>query len=166
MPSKFCCCLNVRSTGAIVGLIQWLGVAAGITLLVMRFNGAIVTNWNYELPVMILIAYTIPAFTWFASIFSKKSSTKSTFASVYLFFHFLIEAYCMAVPIYRLHSYWNNPSPVVPMHPILTDTSKTYGHVTVKAYLIINSSVMFSLMMLTVYVTCCLNQWAKEAIVA
>ena len=81
----------------------------------------------------------------------------------YLFFHLLIEIYMFIVPIIRLHGQWNNPNPVVPMHPILHNTSHTLGHITVKTYLIISSLVVFLLMCLTMYISCCLYAWTTSA---
>lgn len=113
---------------------------------------------------MILVAYTIPAFTWFASLFNDSKSTKSKFACLYFLCHFVVESYAFALPIYRLHTYWNDPNPVVPMHPLVRDSSTVYGHITVKWYLIINSCVVFAMMMVTVYVTCYLRLWANISV--
>jgi hypothetical protein len=112
---------------------------------------------------MILVAYTIPAFTWFASLFNNSNSTRSKFACLYFLCHFVVEFYAFSLPIYRLHSYWNDPNPVVPMHPLVRDSSTVYGHVTVKTYLIINSCVVFVMMLVTVYVTHSLRMWSKTS---
>lgn len=96
---------------------------------------------------MLLVAYTVPAFTWFASLFTEQNSTKKKFAIIYFIFHFLVEAYAFILPVYRLHTYWNDPTQhITPM-----------GAITVKWYLIINCTVTFVMMILTMHIACCIN---------
>ena len=104
MPSKFCCCLPLNCGINLLGIIQWLGVSAGITLLIMNLNGAIITNYHYEFPLMLIVAYTPPAFAWFAQIFSHQNSTKKWFSAIYFISHFIVESYALIVPIVSLHA--------------------------------------------------------------
>ena len=98
------CCLTPKCAANIIGLFQWVGVAAGLTLLILHLKGAIISTKNLELPIMLLVAYTIPAFTWFASIFSPLSCTKKAYGLFYFVFHILVESYALLAPIIWLHS--------------------------------------------------------------
>ena len=129
----------------------------------MHLNGAIVTSFNLELPLMLLAAYTVPAFAWLASVFADDSSTaQKTFAWTYFIFHFLVESYAFAMPIYLLHGYWKDPTKQERLHPIVRDTSVTYGHITASWYLIINSTVVFIMMIFTIYIACGLHSLSKR----
>ncbi len=97
-------CLPLGTGANLIGLIQWIGVLGGIALLVLHINRGVVTNWTYELPIMFLVAYTLPAFAWFATLFSPESSTKQSYRTIYFCSHFAVEAYAFIVPVVRLHS--------------------------------------------------------------
>jgi len=73
-------------------------------MVALKLNGAIVTYWNYELPIMLLVAYTFPAFAYVATLFSHSPKKQTTYAWIYFFFHFIVEAYAFIVPVIRLHS--------------------------------------------------------------
>ena len=133
----------------------------GIALLVLHINRGIVTTWTYELPIMFFVAYTLPAFAWFATLFSPETSTKQSYRTIYFCSHFAVEAYAFIVPVLRLHSQWNNPASVVPVHSI-SKLNWIQGTITVKAYLIISCCVTFILMLLTTYITCCLTSYSRR----
>ena len=82
----------------------------------MNLNGAVVSKYPLELPIMLLVAYTVPAFSWFASLFSPNPAVVRNYACFYFFFHFLVEAYAFILPVFRLHSYWKDPTAKVNMH--------------------------------------------------
>ena len=109
---------------------------------------------------MLLVAYTLPAFAWFANVFSPSAREKKCFTFLYFICHMTVEAYAFIVPIVLLNGYWNDPTAMVNMHPILTN-GQSMGQISIKLYLIINSCVTFSLMILTLYCTCCLHSYAK-----
>ena len=65
MPESFLC-FSLKTGSNIIGVFQWVGVGAAITLLVMHLAGALVSTKPWELPVMLLVANVVPAFAWFA----------------------------------------------------------------------------------------------------
>ena len=137
-----------------IGLFQWVGVAAGITLLAVHFNSTVTINHWLEAPLMILVAYTVPAFAWFASLFAEnQTGAKKCFAILYFTCHFLVEVYAFVMPLIFLHSYFG-----VSTHTVTLNKRQF----PVGWYLIINSVVFFVLMLFTTYVSCCLYSYSRQ----
>ena len=132
-----------------------------MALLVLHLKGAIVSTVQYELPIMLLVSFTFPALVWFAQLFSHLSSSRHTFVWIYFISHLIVELYAFIVPIAMLNGYWNDSTAIVKMHPILYNTGKQYGKITVRQYLILNSVIVSMCMLTTVYITCCLHSYAK-----
>lgn len=60
--------------------------------------------------ILLGIGYVIPALAWLGTLSTSGSGAKGCFAGSYFFFHFLVEAYSIAMPIYYLGWYWNDPN--------------------------------------------------------
>ena len=89
-----------------LGLLNWIGTIAGVTLMVMRIQPPVVLGWPYELGALLLVANFIPAMTWFASLFSPVASTKYKYRSAFLFCWLLVLTYIFVVPVVKLYSLW------------------------------------------------------------
>ena len=118
-----------------------------------------------EFPIMLLVAYTAPAFAWLGTFFGKQIA-KKVFASVYLGCHLLVELYALIVPILRLGKYWKDKTVTVPTHPLFHNQGHTLGHISVKFYLIISSVVCLLLIIWTVYVTRFIRSYEQQFVVA
>ena len=153
-PQKVLCCLPLRCGSHLIGLFQWVGVAAGLTLLATHYNSTVTLNHWLEAPLMLLVAYTLPAFAWFASVFAEeKSGAKKCFAILYFLCHFAVEVYAFTMPLVYLHSYFGVPSHTVTLNK---------RQFPVGWYLIINSAVFFVMMIFTSYISCCLYSYSRQ----
>lgn len=111
---------------------------------------------------MILCFYLVPAFAWFAACFSPDPSVHRCYSISFFVSHMLVETYLLVLPIMYYAAQWSDPSLVIPLHPIFHNSASPLGEVTIKMYLIINSCVAFSLMILTTLFTCVLCAYTKE----
>ncbi len=84
----------------------------------MHILGSIVSTRQYELPIMILVAYTAPAFGWFANLFSPHAKVKKVYAMLYLVSHLLVETYALVLPLLWMLKYWNDPTLSITIHPL------------------------------------------------
>ena len=86
-------------------------------MLVLHMTGAVVSSRPYELPIMLLTAYTVPAFSWFAACYSPHTRTKKCFGCLYFISHMLVLTYLLVMPIL-----WNltkfNSGQKVHLHPL------------------------------------------------
>lgn len=102
-------CVSLKCANAIIGLWQWLIVCGAIALLVIQFNTPLVTTGvKYELPLMLLAAYTVPAFLWFGSSFSPKPSVHRCYSIAFFVCHILVETYLLVLPILYYASQWSS----------------------------------------------------------
>ena len=97
------CCLTLGTGVTMLGLLNWVGTIAGVTLLILRYSQPVVLGWPYELGALLLIANVIPALCWFASIFSPLASTKYAYRTNFLFWALVVQIYVFVVPIIRLY---------------------------------------------------------------
>ena len=160
---KCSCCCSLRAANLLIGLWQWLGVAGAITLMIFKINDPLVSGtYKYELPLMILCFYTVPAFAWFAAAFSPNPSVHRCYTICFFVSHVLVESYLLVLPILYYASQWSNTNMTIKLHPIFHNSGETLGQVTIKMYLIINSCVAFALMVFTTVFTCVLCAYTKE----
>ena len=86
MPSKCCCCLTLGTGVNLIGILNWVGIVAGVTLLILGYPQPIVAlGWPGELGALLLIANGVPGLMWFASIFSPLTSTKYAYRTNFIF---------------------------------------------------------------------------------
>lgn len=139
--SKFCGCIGLRPAAHLVGLFQWVGVAAGLFFLsVHLMKGNPNDPYRLEFPIMLLVAYFAPAMAWFGSLFSHAKRPRKTYACFYFFCHFIVETYTLVIPIWELRQYWGTGM-AVNFHPWITADGQTMRTLTVNHYLIINSVI-------------------------
>ena len=156
-------CCSLKTVNFLIGLWQWVGVASAITLMMFHINDPLVSGtYKYELPLMILCFYLVPACAWFAASFSPNPSVHRCYSICFFVFHMLVETYLLVLPILYYAAQWSDPTMVISVHPIFHNSGSALGQVTIKMYLIINSCVAFSLMMFTTLFTCVLCAYTKE----
>ena len=111
---------------------------------------------------MILVAYTAPAFGWFANLFSPHAKVKKAYAMLYLVSHLLVEAYALVLPLLWMLRYWNDPTLSITIHPLFHNQGNVLGQVTVKFYLIMNSCLFGAMIFFTFYCFGCLWSYAVD----
>lgn len=110
---------------------------------------------------MLLTAYLVPAFAWFANLFSPHSKVKKVYAVLYFIFHALVETYALVMPLLWNLKYWSNTQLSITVHPLFHNQGEVLGTITIKLYLIVNTCVLSSMLMFTSYATMCLWTYAK-----
>ena len=103
MPAKFFCCLPLNLGYAITGITCWLGVFAGIGLVVYPVKSLELQTQNrrqlIQIGALLLIANAIPALAWLVSLFVKGVYYMHTYANAFLFFPILVQTYILAFDI-------------------------------------------------------------------
>ena len=145
MPSKCCCCLTLWTGVNLLGILNWIGTVAGVTLLILGYPQPIVAlGWPSELGALLLIANGVPALMWFASIFSPLASTKYAYRTNFIFWQMLVQLYILAVQITNI---------------VLTALRTNQ----VQKFSTIYAAVMLVVIGVTIYLACCITSWADRS---
>ena len=190
--SKMFFCLDLETGVNVVGLMQWVGVITGVTLFILNYDHVLEsTRRPFELPIMLLVAYVLPAFFFLVHLLSPLTETKYTLAAGYFCCHFAVEIYAFVVPWIYLHQYIDDgantqisASPLMARADAANDNKDFYfrGSITansgyiyvglqneltgptirVRDYLILSSVICALFMILTLYVSAKLWEYAEE----
>ena len=161
MPAKFFCCLPLNFGYAITGITCWLGVFAGIGLVVYPVKQLELQTQNRNqliwIGALLLIANVIPALTWLVSLFVKGVYYMHTYANSFLFFPILVQAYILAFDIQTYVWYRKQVASgtITPDQVAQTGTQITLAFALIAAGLVI-------LMSLTAHCYCCILAVAKR----